>query len=219
MSVSKIAKSLYWFDVDEYGILTHSLFVAKTRRAELYSNIDHDWRKSPANLVLEMQACPPLSWCIHELYSNARDALEEQLDDVDVDTRHGKATAAKLRAKLDDMPAEPEGNANRWLANLDDKTFGTTVVPAVNKWLADEPDYGSEDDYLDQDAGAEGAAFQFFRTLDRDELDAMGVGIVEGDRPGSNLCQAFLEVDIKIANKGAERTHQPFRFRRKQSTV
>jgi len=218
MSVPKNAKSLYWFDVDDSGTLTDPLFVAKTRRVDLYSNIARDWNKSPANLVLEMGACPPLAWCIHELYSNARDALEEQLDDVDVDTRKGKAAAVKLRAKLDDMPAEPEGNADRWLANLDDKTFSATVVPAVDKWLADEPDYRWEDDYVDRDSSAEGAAFQFFRALDHDELDAMGVGMVEGDRPGSNLCYAVLQVDVKVANRGAEKTHQPFRFRRKQST-
>jgi hypothetical protein len=51
--------------------------------------------------------------------------------------------------------------------------------------------------------------------LDDDEREEMGVEIVEGDRPGSNRCFATLQIDIKKANKAAEKTRQPFRFRRK----
>jgi hypothetical protein len=215
MSEASRSKSLHWFDVDEYGTLSDSSFVPNTRRDQMYSGIPNDWSNSSAELCFAMSACRPLAWCIHELYQDARDGLEDQIDAVDEDTPSGRNQVVVLRAKLHGMPEEPEDNAERWLRDLDDATFRATIVPVVQRWLSDEPDYACEDDYLDQDASAEGIAFVVFRALDVDALNEMGIAIVEGDRPGSNLCVATLEVDIDTANKGAERTLQPFRFRRK----
>ena len=211
-------KSLYWFDVDEYGTLSDAAFVPKTRREEMYSGIPSDWSKSPADLSYAMRLCPPLAWSIYESYENARDELEEQIDALDLDTEAGRDKAAELQAKLDGMPSEPEGNAERWLSGLDDATFRGAIVPIVQKWLSEEPDYRFEDDYLDHESSAEGLAFVIFRALDDDEREKMGVGIVEGDRPGSNRCFATLQIDIKKANKAAETTRQPFRFRRKPAS-
>ena len=208
-------KSPYWFDVDEYGTLSDAAFVPKTRREEMYSGIPSDWSKSPADLSYAMRLCSPLAWRIYESYENARNDIADQIDMLDPDTESDRDKAAELQTRLDGMPPEPEGNAERWLSGLDEATFRGIIVPIVQGWLSEEPDYRFEDDYLDDESSAEGLAFVIFRALDDDEREEMGVEIVEGDRPDSNRRFATLQIDIKKANKAAEKTRQPFRFRRK----
>jgi hypothetical protein len=53
----------------------------------------------------------------------------------------------------------------------------------------------------------------FFQDMDGKMLDALGVVIVEGDRPGSTYFAAELRAEMKVANAVAEREGLPFRFR------
>ena len=204
-----------WFLVDDDGSISDPSFVAKTSREELYSSISSTWADSPRDLALEMSGCPPLAWCVHQLYEDARDDLFEALSDLDKDSEHYDEDSAKLNQLLTTMPEEPDGNAEKWLCTLDFETFKAKVVPAVEQWLAEEPDYRFEDDYIDMDSSPEGSAFQIFRSLNRKELQELDISFAEGDRPGSNLCYAVLEGDIAQANAVAERTQQTFRFKRR----
>jgi hypothetical protein len=113
-------RSLYWFDVDEYGTLSDASFVPKTRRDEMYSGIPSDWSKSPADLSYAMRLCPPLAWRIYESYENARNDIADQIDMLDRGAESDRDKAAELQTRLDGMPPEPEGNAERWLSGLDE---------------------------------------------------------------------------------------------------
>ena len=212
---SSIGNGPYLFLVDDDGSISDPSFIAKTSREELYSSIASTWADSARDLALEMSICPPLAWRVHRLYEDARDDLSEALSDLDKDSEHYDEEAAKLNRLLTTMPEEPDGNAERWLFSLDVATFKTKVVPAVEQWLSEEPDYRFEDDYIGTDSSPEGSAYRFFQSLDQKDLQELDISFVDSDRPGSNLCYAVLEGDIAQANAVAERTKRPFRFKRK----
>jgi len=162
-----------------------------------------------------MSRCRPLAWCVHEIYESARNDISEALSDLDEESDDYQEMAAKLNSLLEQMPEEPEDNTERWLGTLDLAAFKATVDPVVDRWLSEKPDYRFEDEFIDTDASPEGSVFQFFQSLDPSELNELGISFVDGDRPGSNLRYAVLEKDVEQANAVAERTRQPFRFRRR----
>ena len=83
----------------------------------------------------------------------------------------------------------------------------------VEAWL-DEPIDWSEADYFPYDWGTHGEALSFFERVDDETLDALGVEIVMGDRPGSSYYAAELPGSIEATNATAHRLGLPFRFRR-----
>ena len=52
----------------------------------------------------------------------------------------------------------------------------------------------------------------YFRDMDEESLEQIGVVIVEGDRPGSTYYAAELRGDIREANKAAKRAGLNVRF-------
>jgi hypothetical protein len=88
------------------------------------------------------------------------------------------------------------------------------VVPEIEKWFNNPPNWNWEDDYLPKDSTSQGAALEFFQRMEDDDLDAIGVVIVEGEHPGSTYYAAELEVELDIANKAAAEAGIPVRFNR-----
>jgi hypothetical protein len=193
----------FLFLVDESGVIRDGHFKPRKSRHEFYTNLPSDWADSPKDLAYAASDCPPLMSCIHDIYTEAREDYEEELDGLEPQTWAERKRAASLRQRLAGMPVESEGNADIWLEGLDGDEFASRVVPAVSKWFDDPPDMGYEDDYVDDDSTAQGSALVYFRCFNHDELEELGIGIVEGDRPGSNNCYALLEGDIDQANKAA----------------
>ena len=48
--------------------------------------------------------------------------------------------------------------------------------------------------------------------MDRDQLETLGVQVIEGDFPGSSYYAAELGVDISKANRAAKKAGIPVRF-------
>jgi hypothetical protein len=193
----------YLYLVTDSGVILDGQFTPRNSRHEFYTTLPSDWADSPKDLAYTASDCPPLMSCIHDIYTEARGDYEEELDCLEPQTWAERKRAASLRQRLAGMPVEPEGNADIWLEGLDADEFASRVVPAVSKWFDDPPDMGYEEDYIDDDSTAQGSAFVYFRRFNHDELEELGIGIVEGDRPGSNNCYALLEGGIDLANKAA----------------
>jgi hypothetical protein len=193
----------YLYLVTDSGVIRDGQFKPRKSRHEFYTNLPSDWADSPKDLAYAASDCPPLMSYIHDIYTEARGDYEEELGGLEPQTWAERKRAASLPQRLAGMPVEPEGNADIWLEGLDADEFASRVVPAVSKWFDDPPDMGYEDDYVDDDSTAQGSAFVYFRRFKYDELEELGIGIVEGDRPGSNNCYALLEGGIDQANKAA----------------
>jgi hypothetical protein len=94
--------------------------------------------------------------------------------------------------------------------------FDSTVVQRVKIWLSEEPDWSEESDYISHEKTAEGLAFLYFRDdVTLEAIDLLDISLIEGDRPGSNLCYAVLKTTVDEANSRAEREGLPVRFRSK----
>ena len=82
------------------------------------------------------------------------------------------------------------------------------------QWLADEPDWLSEGDYIFQYATGQEAALRMFRDeIDANVVELLGVVIVEGEFPGSSYYAAELRMGIEEANAIANTHGIPLRFR------
>jgi hypothetical protein len=103
-----------------------------------------------------------------------------------------------------------------WLESLPTRAL-RTIIRDVRQWLRDEPDWAQEDDYIPRTSGPQGAALEFFRDWDSDDLLALGVRIVEGEHPGSSYYAAELVRVPSAANATSVRRGFGVWFRRKQA--
>jgi hypothetical protein len=215
MSKPKSAKAkepVIDFDVNSSGTLSLSNFTEFETRSEFYDSISGSWSQSPGDLAEAMDECPPLSWAVHSIYSEIR---EEVQFDFDATTGQSGILAKRsnaLKARLNAMPEEPEEGAESWLLTLINSEFEDHVVPEIEKWFDSPPNWNWEDDYLPKDSTSQGAALEFFQRMDGDDLDVIGVVIVEGEHPGSTYYAAELKVDLETANKAAIKAGIPVRF-------
>lgn len=206
------------FEVDSGGTLSMLGHYQPETRAEFYEDVAGYWSGSPQALADAMDECQPLAWAVHSVYSEFRDELSSDVQEAQkAGTGHKKRLAA-LQARLRTMPEEPEDGVEAWLLALTTREFEEWVSPEIEKWFESPPDWAFEDDYLPESGTAQGAALAFFRTIEGDSLDLLGVQIVEGDRPGSSYFAAELVQEINIANSVAIEHRIPVRFVHRQST-
>ncbi len=200
------------FEVCDGGTLRMADHAEAETRAEFYEYVAAFWSRSPKELAAAMNQCQPLAWAVHQIYSEVRDGLVADLEDAQAAGGESELRLATLRARLETMPEEPEEGASEWVLNLTRAEFESTVVPEIEKWFGEPPDWSFEDDYLPESGTAQGAALAFFRDMDADDLETLGVDIVEGEHPGSTYYAAELCVDIDEANRAAEAAGIPVRF-------
>jgi hypothetical protein len=182
-------------------------------RAEFYEDVADDWSGSPQALADAMDRCQPLAWAVQSIYTDLRDELSaDVLEAQTAGTTHKKRLAA-LKARLRAMPEEPEDGVKAWLLALTTREFNDWVTSEIEKWFSSAPDWSFEDDYLPPAGTAQGAAMEFFQLMDPDEVDTLGVSIVEGEHPGSSYYAAELLVDIDEANDAAPEAGIAVRFR------
>ncbi len=202
------------FIVESYGTLRMANFVEPKIRSEFYDFISSNWSESPAYLSDAMEECQPLAWAVQSIYTEVRDEIQSDLDDISEKIGHLKKRFAALTARLKKMPEEPEEGTETWLLSLSTTEFQEHVVPEIEKWFNDPPNWNWEDDYLPRGGTSQGAALEFFHYMASNDLDVIGVVIVEGEHPGSTYYAAELKIDVDAANKAAEDASIPVRFKR-----
>lgn len=206
------AEPITEFEVSDGGTLRMADFAEAETRAEFYEYVASFWSRSPKDLAEAMGECQPLAWAVHSIYSDFRDELEADFQDVhDAGSGHPERLAA-LKARLQALSEEPEEGASAWLLSLTSKEFEDRVVPGIGKWFGEPPDWRFEDDYLPESGTAQGAALEFFRDMAADDLETLGVEVIEGEHPGSTHYAAELRGDIDEANRAAEAAGIPVRF-------
>lgn len=202
------------FEVDDSGTLTMADFWEPKIRSEFYEPVYESWSGSPAHLAEAMDDCEPLAWAVHSLYTEVRDEIQVALDEITENSGACKRRANALKARLKAMPEEPEDGVEDWLLALTAREFEDRVIPEIEQWFASPPDWNWEDDHLPRDGTAQRAALEFFQNMDGDELDALGVTIVEGEHPGSTYYAAELTGDVEAANKAATAAGIAVRFKK-----
>jgi len=206
------AKNVTRFEVYDGQTLRMANFAEAETRADFYEDVAGSWSASPEDLAQAMDECEPLAWAVHEVYSEYRDELESELDEADGAGAEHRRRVTALRARLRALPLEPEDGAEAWLLSLTSNEFEDRVVPEIEKWFGEPPNWGWEDDYLPEAGTAQGAALEYFRDMAAGDLEALGVRVVEGQHPGSSYYAAELRGDIDEANRAAEAAGIPVRF-------
>lgn len=202
------------FEVDSSGTLTVADFWEPKTRSDFYESVSDSWSESPAHLADAMEECQPLAWAVHSIYTELRDEIQADLDGITRDWGVYKKRALALQARIEAMPEEPHDNAEDWLLTLTSSEFEAQVVPEIEKWFDSPPNWGWEDDHLPKNGTAQGAALQFFQSMDGATLDILGVEIIEGEHPGSSYYAAELPGDIDLANEAAAEAGIPVRFKK-----
>jgi len=206
------AEPITVFEVSDGGTLRMANFAEAETRAEFYEYVAGFWSGSPKDLAEAMSECQPLAWAVQSIYSDFRNELEADLQAAQGAGGGHKRKLANLKARLDALPEEPEEGAADWLLSLTNKEFEGRVVPEIEKWFGEPPDWRFEDDYLPESGTAQGAALEFFRDMAGDDLETLGVEVIEGEHPGSTYYAAELRGDIDEANHAAEAAGIPVRF-------
>lgn len=205
------------FEVASGGTLTIADYWGPKSRADFYESLSDWWSGSPEQLMDAMNECQPLAWAVHAIYTEIRDEVQEELDGDSGSSIPRKDRSAALNARLKTMPEEPEEGVATWLLGLTTTEFEWCVVPVIEKWFEAPPDWNWEDDYLPRGSTSQSAALEFFQELDRDQLRAIGVVIVEGEHPGSTYYAAELTLDIDVANNAAAEAGIPVRFKKSEA--
>jgi hypothetical protein len=199
------------FEVDPGGALSIANYKEANTRAELYEDVVSYW-SDPLGLSEAMTNCEPLAWAVHSIYSEIRSELEADVVAAQKGHSKNRKRRTALQARLRSMPQEPTVGVQPWLLTLTSREFDAWISPEIEKWFEKEPDWVFEDDYLPKTATAQGAALEFFLSMDRDQLEMLGVQVIEGDFPGSSYYAAELGVDISKANRAAKKAGIPVRF-------
>jgi hypothetical protein len=224
------------FEVDANGTLWLAGESEPLTREGCYDIGVFGWSDTPAQLKHAMERCQPLAWEVHSYYNEHRDAVSAALTEATNQLQHarlamegaGDAVERKrrenetpaLQARVDALtqefaalPEEPEDGVERWLLNLSEASFQTDIVPAVDAWLSEPPNWSEERDYIPNDATDQGSALEYFRDeMSPDDCELLGVQVVEGEGPGSSYYAAELTISIKQANAIAEEHGLGVRF-------
>ena len=206
------AEPITEFEVTEVGTLRMADYVEAETRAEFYEDVADRWEGSPQGLSDAMDDCQPLAWAVNSIYSDFRDEVVADIRAAESDAKQKKRRIVVLKERLKKLPEEPEEGASAWLLGLTTSEFEANVVPQIQEWFSELPNWYFEDDYLPQTGTAQGAALEFFRSMDTDSVDLLRVDIVEGDRPGSTYYAAELRGNIDVANRAAEAAGLRVRF-------
>lgn len=202
------------FDVAEGGTLRMADYAEAQTRTDFYKDVADRWEGSPKELANAADECQPLAWAVNSTYAEFRDEIVEEIGRAETDESSNVERVAVLKARLATLPEEPEEGYTDWLMGLNRSEFETNVVPRIQEWFSEPPDWRFEDDYLLETGTAQGAALDFFRGMSEGEVDLLGVNIVEGDRPGSSYYAAELRTHIDQANRAAVEAGISVRFKK-----
>lgn len=204
----QLVRSPYAFLVGEHGTIIEPDVAEPRINADIYGDrIDMGWIDSPESLIAEIEAHA-------ELQSLFCGLAASELEDAQNQLERGRLTSAQRAAaqRIVEVIENPDYDWPEWI-----RIGGAAALPdflaRVDAWL-EEPVNWMAVEYWPRDWSGQGVAFRFFESMDTETLDALGIVIVEGDRPGSDYFAAELRQPIAAANRSAEDLALPFRFAR-----
>ena len=171
--------------------------------ADLF-DISADIPATAERIIDEVELAYPLVVRFQELAQGECDERADELEDLEGDERE------RAEALIRTFDEDPEDAWKGWVRSQD--AIGLErCIEEIRAWLAEPIDWHWEE-YFPSDAGPEGEALNYFEQLDGEALDAIGVILVYGDRPGSTYYAAELEGDIDEANAAAQALGLGIRF-------
>lgn len=191
------------FIVHDGGTLEMEGIELPKTRAEAY-DLSLSNPVEAGDLLGAAEDCQPLNWELCSAYSSHRENLENELAALNTTNLEGKnlKKIQELEASLSELPSDPDSGMPDWVESLSKKNL-KPLVRQIRSWLKAPPDWAQEDDYIPQEKTGQGAALEFFQNMENEEIESLGITIVEGDRPGSSYYAAVLGGDIKTANLAA----------------
>lgn len=204
----------WFFEVGEFGAIVEPGVPEPTIRSDVFDVWDRE-RREPEHLIGEVEVIAPLVSAFQGLAADELADLEHQLSMLDDrDAYDGADLPSADRGRLERRIAEIADPDDGWKALV--RRDGTAGIDRywdfIDAWLEEPIDWG-ESDWFPSDWHGQGKALAFFRSLDGEVLDEIGVVIVEGDCPGSSYFAAELREELAEANAAAQRLGLPFRFR------
>lgn len=179
-------------------------------RAEIYQLRSEDLA-GPARLLDRMDECVPLTDHVRAAFETYRDEAGAAIDALEEDGDEAAIVAVALRRQLAKLPQDPDHAARLWLAGMPEEDFAPLWL-ALQTWLAEGPDWDYEEDYFPNPVNGREAALRLMETETGDLLEALGIALVYGDRPGSSYCAAELEKSVEDANRIAVKIGCDYRF-------
>jgi len=158
-----------------------------------------------------MLGCDPLADHVRAEFETYRDEAVEAIDALAEDGDEAAIVAAALRTQLERYPEDPDAAARQWLSDMPEEEFAT-LRQTVGAWLAAGPAWDYEEDYFPNPVNGRGAALRLLEAEDGCLLEALGIVLVYGDRPGSSYYAAELQTPIGEANRIAVKIGSDYRF-------
>lgn len=200
-----LLKEPWFFDVNDAMTIVESDEKEPEIRLDIY-DISSGSLKSPDDLIDEVEQYQELRSHFVNLAECELEEVQEKLDD--------EATNAVARARLKRLEAALLDVGDGWREWI--QIEGLEGLPRfraeIEEWLAEPVDWMLME-FWPTGWSSQGRALQFFRSMDANLVDDLGVVIVEGDHPGSTYFAAELHGSIDDANQTAQRLNLPFRFR------
>jgi len=180
------------FEVDDYGTLSYANFEEPQTRFDAYG-IDDASELDTSDIARN----PCLA---QEAQCHYQALLEERAQDEGIDP------------SAEDFTELAKSGWEDWLETCS-PAERVELDRVLNERLADAPDWGGyEGELLYQGATAQGGAYHYFLQRDYDELETLGVVVIEGEHPGSSYFAAELRIPVEEANAIAAENGWTIRF-------
>jgi hypothetical protein len=203
------------FDVDESNLLTDTSIPEPKTRAEVFERIDLSDAHDADSLIELIQLCQPLADHFRRMsieyledISNASDFLRDL-------SAEATARTGAQRLIMRALQEDPEEGWQQWIEYSSDSNL-ETFREIVRNWLEEDVDW-REHNHFDSVWNGQTAAFGFFQNLPRSTLIELGVQLIDGGRPGSQL--AMLTKNQAHTNELAQHLGLTCRFRAASVTV
>jgi hypothetical protein len=194
----------FMFEVNEYGTIAEPDAAEPKVRSDVY-DINTAWISTPGQLVDTVEEYPELLSHFVALAANELEDAQMRLERKDLPALDRKAAAQIVK-----LIGDPDSDWATWI-----RAGGGKDLPGflhrIDEWLASPVQWRAMEWWPSGWSG-EGRAMSFFRSMDDETLDALGVVIVEGEHPGSSYYAAELQQPVDETNAMAKALGLPFRF-------
>lgn len=204
------------FEVASGRVLVVPGFPEPRTRAEAFPSLEPDAVHSSRDLIALIDSCPPLEAHLrllgHQFVSRHAQRPGTGSPGCDgVQVGPGQPIA-NPQLVLRVLQRDPQEGWRQWIEYSGDVAL-ESFIQAVRDWLAESVNW-DECAHFERPWNGQQAALDHFEVYSSSVLKALGIRIIQGDRPGSSFEAAELHKEIDQANEVAELLELECRFRR-----